>query len=41
MEAGGGLMGLADRVSAMGGVLQLSSPIGGPTRLQVRIPCES
>lgn len=37
----GGLVGLADRVSALGGVVRLSSPPGGPTVLVVDIPCES
>ncbi|MFE0374698.1 sensor histidine kinase [Streptomyces inhibens] len=40
-EAGGGLLGLADRVTAFEGTLHLSSPDGGPTRLRVEVPCES
>ncbi|WP_433797207.1 sensor histidine kinase [Actinoplanes sp. CA-252034] len=36
---GTGLVGLADRVSVVGGRLSLSSPPGGPTRLIVEIPC--
>jgi signal transduction histidine kinase len=39
--AGGGLNGLADRVAALGGIVQLSSPPGGPSVLRVRIPCVS
>jgi signal transduction histidine kinase len=37
---GGGLVGLADRISALGGVVHLSSPPGGPTSLRAQIPCE-
>ena len=33
-----GLRGLADRVDALGGVLALNSPPGGPTVLRVRLP---
>ncbi|WP_283134434.1 sensor histidine kinase [Rhizohabitans arisaemae] len=36
---GTGLAGLADRVSVVDGVMKLSSPQGGPTSLQVEIPC--
>jgi len=35
---GTGLRGLADRVQALGGSLELESPAGGGTRLSVRIP---
>ncbi|WP_198653480.1 sensor histidine kinase [Actinocorallia populi] len=38
---GGGLQGLADRVSVHDGTLRLSSPPGGPTILRVEIPCAS
>jgi len=38
---GGGLVGLADRVSALGGLIRLSSPPGGPSVLHVEIPCGS
>lgn len=37
--AGTGLTGLADRVAAVDGRMLLSSPVGGPTRLRVEIPC--
>jgi len=40
-SASGGLVGLADRVSALGGVVHLSSPPGGPSVLQAQIPCGS
>lgn len=38
---GGGLVGLADRVAALGGVVRLSSPRGGPTVVYASIPCGS
>jgi signal transduction histidine kinase len=37
--AGTGLLGLADRVAVAGGRLTVSSPVGGPTRVTVEIPC--
>jgi PAS domain S-box-containing protein len=36
--AGSGLRGLADRVEALGGSLEVSSPAGGGTALRARIP---
>jgi signal transduction histidine kinase len=36
-----GLSGLADRVEALGGTLQVESPAGGGTRLVAEIPCKS
>jgi signal transduction histidine kinase len=40
--AGGtGLQGLHDRVAALGGTMRIVSPTGGPTTLQVEIPCAS
>jgi signal transduction histidine kinase len=36
-----GLSGLADRVEALGGTLQVESPAGHGTRLVAEIPCES
>ncbi|MEU8662358.1 sensor histidine kinase, partial [Actinoplanes philippinensis] len=41
IAGGTGLLGLADRVSVVGGRLSLSSPPGGPTRLIVEIPCQA
>jgi signal transduction histidine kinase len=38
-ERGSGLRGLADRVEALGGQLQVWSPHGGGTRLKAEIPC--
>lgn len=35
---GSGLQGLADRVEALGGMLRVSSPVGGGTRLEAEIP---
>jgi len=35
---GSGLVGLADRVDALGGTLEIASPIGGGTTLRVRLP---
>jgi signal transduction histidine kinase len=37
---GSGLMGLTDRVEAVGGKLEIVSPAGGGTSLQVTIPLE-
>ncbi len=36
---GTGLLGLADRIRAHHGNLELDSPIGGGTRLEARLPC--
>jgi signal transduction histidine kinase len=38
---GSGLAGLRDRVAAHGGTLEIASPRGGGTRIEVAIPCES
>jgi signal transduction histidine kinase len=37
-EAGSGLRGLDDRVAAVGGTLEIDSPVGGGTRRCARIP---
>jgi signal transduction histidine kinase len=37
---GSGLAGLRKRVAALDGVLVVSSPVGGPTRVRAEIPCE-
>jgi signal transduction histidine kinase len=37
--AGGGLGGLAQRVGALDGRLEVTSPSGGPTRIEAVIPC--
>jgi signal transduction histidine kinase len=39
-ERGTGLRGLADRISALGGRLQVDSPDGAGTTVTARIPCE-
>jgi signal transduction histidine kinase len=38
LERGSGLRGLADRVGAIGGRLELSSPPGGGTQLRAHLP---
>jgi signal transduction histidine kinase len=38
---GGGLVGLADRVSGVDGRLVITSPPGGPTIVDVELPCAS
>ena len=38
---GGGLDGIANRVAAAGGTFTLDSPQGGPTALEVNVPCAS
>jgi signal transduction histidine kinase len=38
---GSGLAGLRDRVTAHGGTLQIVSPHGSGTRIEVALPCES
>ncbi|CAN5557636.1 sensor histidine kinase [soil metagenome] len=38
---GTGLVGLSDRVAALGGWLQINSPVGGPTGIDVEVPCGS
>ena len=39
--AGGGLSGLADRVEALGGWIEVESPPGEGTRLVAELPCEN
>jgi signal transduction histidine kinase len=41
VRRGSGLAGLRDRVVAHGGTLEIVSPRGGGTRIEVAIPCES
>lgn len=41
LRSGTGLRGLADRLEALGGRLQVESPPGGPTRLTGELPCVS
>ncbi|GAA0902563.1 sensor histidine kinase [Virgisporangium aurantiacum] len=39
LRPGGGLAGLSDRVTAVGGRLTVDSPSGGPTVVRVELPC--
>jgi signal transduction histidine kinase len=39
MDRGTGLRGLAQRVESVDGTLKLSSPLGGPTTIEVELPC--
>jgi signal transduction histidine kinase len=39
--AGGGLDGIQNRIAALGGTCRLDSPAGGPTSLEVSVPCAS
>jgi signal transduction histidine kinase len=41
LASGSGLSGLADRVGALDGRIELDSPLDGGTRLHVEIPCSS
>ncbi len=41
VPTGAGLAGLADRVQAVDGHLSILSPVGGPTVIDVEIPCAS
>ncbi|MFE6891481.1 sensor histidine kinase [Streptomyces sp. NPDC057694] len=38
-DRGTGMTGLADRIAAFDGRIQVTSPVGGPTLLQVEVPC--
>ncbi|MGO3319868.1 MAG: histidine kinase [Microbacterium gubbeenense] len=38
---GGGLDGIQNRITAIGGTARLDSPAGGPTSLEVSVPCAS
>lgn len=40
-SAGAGLQGLADRAAILKGRLVVSSPVGGPTRVSVEVPCSA
>lgn len=41
VRAGSGLQGVADRLAAFDGTLEVSSPAGGPTVVRWEVPCES
>jgi len=38
---GGGLDGLVNRIAAAGGEVRLDSPVGGPSSVEVTVPCAS
>ncbi|MGP3956296.1 histidine kinase [Nonomuraea sp. 3N208] len=40
LDGGTGLRGLAQRIHSVDGTLRLSSPLGGPTTIEVELPCE-
>ncbi|MFI7703236.1 histidine kinase [Nonomuraea sp. NPDC049480] len=40
LDGGTGLRGLAQRIDSVDGALRLSSPLGGPTTIEVELPCE-
>jgi signal transduction histidine kinase len=37
-DAGTGLLGLRDRIEAVGGTLEIDSPVGRGTRLTAKVP---
>lgn len=39
VQPGGGLDGISNRVLAAGGTIRIDSPIGGPTAVEVSVPC--
>ena len=39
-STGSGLLGIKDRVNAVGGTLRVHSPAGSGTRLEIELPCE-
>lgn len=41
VQPGGGLDGISNRAVAAGGTFRLDSPAGGPTSLEVSVPCAS
>ncbi|HZU94257.1 MAG TPA: histidine kinase, partial [Microbacterium sp.] len=41
VQPGGGLDGISNRILAAGGTFRLDSPFGGPTSLEVNVPCAS
>ena len=38
---GGGIDGIAGRIASVGGTFSLTSPMGGPTTVEVSVPCAS
>ncbi|UNO40375.1 histidine kinase [Streptomyces sp. MST-110588] len=41
LRAGGGLEGLCRRLAVFDGTVEITSPAGGPTRVEMMVPCES
>ena len=41
VQPGGGLDGISNRVRAAGGTIRIDSPAGGPTAVEVSVPCAS
>ncbi|MGO3148392.1 MAG: sensor histidine kinase, partial [Leucobacter sp.] len=39
VQPGGGLDGITNRVRAAGGTIHIDSPVGGPTAVEVSVPC--
>ena len=39
--AGSGLLGMTDRIAALGGTVSVDSPRGGGTIVTAELPCES
>ena len=39
VAGGSGLEGLTDRIEALGGRLEVESPVGGGTRVRAEMPC--
>jgi signal transduction histidine kinase len=39
VQPGGGLDGICNRVLAAGGDIRIDSPQGGPTAMEVSVPC--
>lgn len=37
--AGSGLLGMRRRVAALDGIMEVNSPAGGPTAVEVELPC--
>ena len=40
LDAGTGLQGVARRLESFDGMIELSSPPGGPTTVTMEVPCE-
>jgi len=38
---GSGLAGIENRIDALGGTVNVTSPPGGPTSIRMELPCES